>query len=121
VTIISGETISIPVGRQRTQVIISSMENTLAKRREWKISRGEFLRKWSRLRKALFLTDDYQSFRDLVRDRAEGLCEECSGPGYHVHHKAPVSFHPRLALVPANAKYLCRRCHRRKHSKRAAG
>jgi hypothetical protein len=107
-----GDLISTKVSRNRAGAIIARMEDLLAARRQLRISRTVFLAKWGKLRKALFLTRDYQELIQRLNKRSGGVCEMCrSRAGEHVCHIEPVAYNPRLVLMDLNCKWGCEHCH----------
>ncbi len=114
--IIPGIQVSIPRWSPRAQGVLDRMQELLDTRKVYRVSRKEFLARWSRLRKALFLTEDYQRLRDIIRRRCFGLCEACETyPMVHVHHVVPVAYDPMKALDPNNCQGVCRQCHYKIH------
>lgn len=117
-TVIEGTQICIPpTGGPRSTAIIRAMEQLLDTRFTGRVGRRAFLTKWAKLRKALFLTPEYQAFRTLVLMRCDYVCESCGdAEAVHVHHIERVAMQPGLALVPANVKGVCIKCHTTIHS-----
>lgn len=110
--VIPGTQICIPAATGTAGRIISAMEGLLAARHRHQLTRREFMFRWAKMRKALFLTDEYQTFRKTVLLRCGGICESCrKHPAEHVHHVRPVAFSPRLALITANGRGTCVGCH----------
>lgn len=111
--IIEGTQICIPVARTRALAVLGSMVKLLRDRHHYKVTRRQFLVRWSKLRKALFLTRDYQELRNRVFAAAGGKCQICFERACeHMHHKVRVSRNPMLALVESNCQAACRRCHK---------
>jgi 5-methylcytosine-specific restriction endonuclease McrA len=116
VTLIEGTQIRIPSERRKARHIIKLMDSLLEARHRLTISRRVFLTRWSSLRKALFLTPDYQELRREVLQRNNGKCELCGeAPTVHMHHLIGVSMNPHLALRKENVKGTCRPCHKAEH------
>lgn len=116
--VIAGEQICIPVSTEKADQIISRMIGLLRDRYYHKVSRRGFLRQWGKLRKALFLTGDYQRLRARIMARSNNVCEKCREAAMaHVHHIKPIAWHPRGALLDDNCMALCRKCHRDEHRK----
>lgn len=103
--------VKMPAKFSDAREIIHEMRELLTLRRHMGCSRKAFLRKWGKLRAALYETPDYIRFQCSVRDRSLGLCEKCGEDGFHVHHIKPVSRWPELALDPNNGENLCEDCH----------
>lgn len=115
---VEGIQISIPIARKQAAAIIGQMQNLLADRYKWRVTRGQFLRRWSKLRKALRLTNEYRELIDRVRGRQDGRCELCGkNEMAHVHHKVRVAMNPALALVDSNCVGVCKKCHLKEHGK----
>lgn len=112
--ILPGITVNIPAGRRQANTVIENMVRLIEARRVGKITRRGFLVRWGNLRKALFLTSDYQELREYVKERCGGICEICDKePLIHVHHEKPVAFYPRYALMRNFVKGCCQRCHKK--------
>lgn len=110
--VISGTQICIPAATGTAGRIISAMEELLSSRHRHAITRRMFMLRWAKMRKALFLTEEYRTFRKSVLSRCGGICESCrKHPAEHVHHIRPVAFSPRLALITVNGKGTCVGCH----------
>lgn len=110
--IIAGNVINTGVNTHRAEQVILAMEALLAARYRQQISRKVFFIKWASLRKRLLITPEYQDLIRRVRARANGKCESCHRRfGEHVHHKDPVAFAPRKALVDSNCVWVCPQCH----------
>lgn len=95
--------------------VIERMVKLLSIRREAKISRVVFLRRWGRLRIALQFTKEYQAFRAAVIARDGGKCKVCGKETTLVHHLKLVSREPRLATVVSNGELRCTDCHVDEH------
>lgn len=114
--VIQGIQICIPVGTKSARQILDKMSSVLQARHTYRLSRGQFLKKWRGLRKALFLTRDYQDLRIRVFARTHGKCADCQEKScVHLHHVIPVAYAPHKALDDANCKGLCRDCHEEAH------
>lgn len=114
--VIEGIQICIPVGTKSARQILDKMSSVLEARRTCRISRRQFITKWRGLRKALFLTRDYQDLRNRVFARTHGKCATCQKAGcVHLHHVIPVAYAPRKALDDENCQGLCRGCHEEAH------
>jgi len=110
--VIEGNQICIPTATGTAARIIKAMEELLDARHRGRVTRRMFMTRWAKMRKALFLTDEYQTFRKSVLARCGSICESCrKHPAEHVHHVRPVAFSPRLALITANGKGTCVGCH----------
>ena len=93
------------------QLTIEAMKGLLNMRRSGRIKRIPFLKAWSKLRRLLTLSKEYQLWRHGVKSKAGGACEQCGEEGRHAHHKEEVARNPDRALDPKNGEFLCVRCH----------
>lgn len=98
--------------------IVAAMIALKDMRYRQQIGRVTFLRRWEKLRIALFLTDDYQRMRQIVIAR-DKMCTRCGGQPHHVHHKIRVVDEPHRAVDPANGQALCVKCHSTHHRAKA--
>lgn len=115
-TLVEGTQICIPPAGPLAGAIIKAMQKLLEQRYHGLVGRKTFLGRWSKLRKALFLTQEYQDFREEVIRRCNGVCEQCCvGIVEHVHHIKRVAMYPQYALILSNVQGLCRRCHTTLH------
>lgn|SRR5215203_5024593 len=96
--------------------VVKEIKSLLRQRHHKKISRKQFLSRYSALRVRLYATEEYQAFKRDVRVRARGRCENCSNAGAEVHHKKPVAAYPALATNASNGKLLCLQCHKAEHA-----
>lgn len=104
-----------PAGKAKS--IILAMNRLLMQRYRHIVTRRVFLTRWDKLRKALFLTTEYQDLKWRVHSRHGGMCEVCmERTAVHVHHVKPVSRYPHKALDDANCKSLCGPCHTEAHN-----
>jgi hypothetical protein len=114
--IVPGNQICIPPGKGAAAGIIKAMKQLLASRRFGFLSRRQFMLRWDKLRKALFLTPEYQAFRAEVIKRAGGMCQMCTKrTADHVHHPVQVSYAPERALDLTNGQAACVGCHEQHH------
>lgn len=90
-------------------------ELTALKDRQNYLARDKWYKSWSRWRNALAETREYRLFRAKVIVRAEGLCEQCSEDGEHVHHIIPVYKDLDLCVSSDNGRLLCINCHNEEH------
>lgn len=110
--VLPGVHICTPDRSVRASVVIKAMKSLLDQRKSFKVTRRVFLDRWSRLRKGLLVTEDYQKLIDRVRSRAGGTCEFCNRRlGEQVHHEEPVAFNVDRALDDKNCKWTCTQCH----------
>lgn len=54
--------------------------------------------------------------RQQVRERAKGMCERCSGPGYHWHHRRRRAIKDDHTHCSCNGVLLCGTCHEWAHA-----
>jgi len=114
--VVDGALIGTAEAHPRAEVVIRAMETLLHERWLNQVSRGRFLFRWSRLRKALLITEEYQDLRRRVQERSRGKCEVCGQvPMRHIHHEKPVARYPRKALDFHNVQGVCRPCHETIH------
>lgn len=98
----------------RADQVIVLMMRLLEARKKFLVSRRQFLARWHKLRIALFITPEYQAFRNRIIERCGGTCEFChKAPVDHVHHEERVAMRPDLALTDSNAKGTCAKCHKK--------
>lgn len=78
----------------------------------------------------LYRSRAWENVRQVVIDRAHGLCERCAEhgrltPGYIVHHKVPLTPEnvndPSVALEPSMCMYVCKECHEEIHAELGVG
>lgn len=71
----------------------------------------------------------WKNVREYVYKRDAGLCQDCARLGLveaaeEVHHIKPLNSHnyqdASISLNPDNCTSLCKKCHARRHSNRAA-
>lgn len=99
------------IGRPDVRLVMAAMKGLLASRRDGKIKRLAFLKAWGRLRMLITGSPEYQAWRQSVRKRAGGACEQCGEIGVHAHHKTPVSRNVDKVFDLSNGELLCYRCH----------
>ena len=118
--IIPGNQICIPPGEGAAASIIKAMERILMLRKNGRLTRRQFIFRWDKMRKALFLTPEYQAFRNVVLKRDGGICKMCNKrTAEHVHHIIQVSYEPRRALDMLNGQAACIGCHSSHHKPRS--
>lgn len=65
--------------------------------------------------KKFYKSTQWQRCRNLKRLQARGICEECGGPGWEVHHIIPLTAEnvtdPNIAINLDNLQLLCTSCH----------
>lgn len=114
--LIEGVQICIPAERRQARQILNKMKGVLEARKTGRLTRRAFLSQWRSLRKALWLTRDYQELRQRVAERCKGTCERCGhNQMVHVHHLERVAFNPGKALIDANCVGVCLKCHNAEH------
>lgn len=110
--VLAGSTINVP-SRRLAKEIVHRLSALRDNRRAGRITRAGFLRKWGKLRLALFLTPEYQAMRMLVFIRDKYMCRKCGTvAAEHVHHLKRVAMYPELALEPENCESRCVSCHK---------
>ena len=95
--------------------ICCEMLSLLHKRKVKKIKRSVFLATWSRLRRELEQTTEYQEFRQTVLERDAYHCRSCGRIAHTVHHRRHVARAVHLVLEPDNGEVRCEECHRDEH------
>lgn len=56
----------------------------------------------------------WKKTRAYIRQRDQGICQECGAVGREVHHKEALTLHnyqDTIAIDPDNLVLLCRECH----------
>lgn len=100
---------------RRAGVICCDLLQLLKKRKLGRISRKVFLVSWSRLRRELERTPEYQQFRQTVLERDAYRCRSCGRVAHIVHHRRRVAMAVHLVLEPRNGEVRCSDCHKDKH------
>lgn len=95
--------------------VLARMRALLAKRHVCAITRRVFLFRWSRLRRELATTVEYQRFVKIVRARDGYQCVSCGRPAVTVHHIRSVARALPLVLDPRNGQVVCSDCHAEVH------
>jgi len=63
------------------------------------------------IKEDLYTSEEYQTWRTTVLERAEYLCEYCEEPANHVHHSRPQKLEPGFVLDPDFGVACCESCH----------
>lgn len=58
-----------------------------------------------------YTESEYQTFRKIVLERDNYVCQYCSDPATDVHHERPQKLEPFFALDPDLAWSCCEKCH----------
>ena len=87
----------------------------LKKRKTGQIRRKVFLVAWSRLRRELERTVEYQRFRQEVLERDRFRCGSCGRVAHTVHHRRRVALAVHLVLDTRNGEVRCNECHADEH------
>lgn len=93
------------------------VQQLLALKGNFFLSRKEFLDQWGAARRLIYRTYEWERFRTRVFQRSKNVCECCKKrTAKEIHHRVRVYDDPTRVVELRNVMHVCAECHSAAHN-----